>query len=313
LEVMMSAAVSYDLIGDIHGQAGKLEALLGKLGYSRHGASWRPPEGHQAVFVGDLIDRGPEQVRVVNIVRSMVDAGNALAIMGNHEFNAIGFALPDPERPGQHLRPHSPKNRLQHAEFLSQVVEGSALHRDLVNWFRVLPPALDLGAIRVVHAWWHQPYVDLVNERLAGQVMSDEFVAAACRKGSPEWEAMEGLSKGLELRLPDGHSFVDHAGIERFDVRARWWMDQPRDFREVAIVGDQSHRVPEHPLPHDYPGRPVDDVPVFIGHYWMQGVPSLMAPKVACLDWSAAKSGPLVAYRWQGEHVLDARHFVAAG
>jgi len=305
--------MNYDLIGDIHGQAGKLEALLARLGYANEGASWRPPDGHQAIFVGDLIDRGPEQVKVLRIVRAMVEAGHAQAIMGNHEFNAIGFALPDPERPGQHLRPRNEKNRGQHAEFLRQVGEDSDLHREIVDWFRELSPVLDLGGIRVVHAWWHQPYVDLIADRLAGQPMSDEFMAAAFRRGSAEWLAMEGLSKGLELKLPDGHSFVDHAGIERRDVRARWWMDQPRHYRDVAIVGDQSHLVPEHPLPDDYAGRPVDDVPVFIGHYWMQGVPSLMSPKVACLDWSAAKDGPLVAYRWQGEDVLDARNFVAAG
>ena len=60
-------------------------------------------------------------------------------------------------------------------------------------------------------------------------------------------------------------------------------------------------------------GAPVDGAPVFIGHYWMTGEPELQSPKVACLDWSAAKDGPLVAYRWDGEHELDARRFVEAG
>lgn len=303
----------YDLIGDIHGYASKLEALLAKLGYVRYGLGWRPPDGHMAVFVGDLIDRGPQQRRVLEIVRSMVKEGFAHAILGNHEFNAIGFALKDPENPDRHLRPRSDKKRLQHAEFLRQVGEDSELHHELVNWFRELPPALDLGGLRVVHAWWHQPYVDLIQERLDGRPMSDEFIVAACRKGSPEWVAMEGLSKGLELELPEGCSFFDHSGVERREARARWWMEDPRHYRDVAIVGGESHRIPEHPLPDDYLGRPVDDVPVFIGHYWMSGEPSVMSPKVACLDWGAAKDGPLVAYRWKGEQVLDDRNFVAAG
>jgi hypothetical protein len=46
----------------------------------------------QAIFVGDLIDRGPRQVESVEIVRSMVDAGAAQIAMGNHEFNAIAYA-----------------------------------------------------------------------------------------------------------------------------------------------------------------------------------------------------------------------------
>ena len=155
--------MGFDFIGDIHGQAGKLEALLHKLGYvETRMAIWMPPQGRQAVFLGDLIDRGPEQVKVVNIVRSMIDAGNALSIMGNHEFNAIGYVNERAEVPGGFLRKHSDNNVAQHAEFLRQVVEGSELHRDMVTWFRTLPPFLDLGGARVVHAWWHQPFVDVV-------------------------------------------------------------------------------------------------------------------------------------------------------
>ena len=55
----------YDIIGDIHGQYGKLEALLGKLGYSHRQGLWTPPDGRMAVFLGDLIDRGPEQLKTL--------------------------------------------------------------------------------------------------------------------------------------------------------------------------------------------------------------------------------------------------------
>ena len=57
----------------------------------------------------------------------------------------------------------------------------------------------------------------------------------------------------------------------------------------------------------------MDGPPVFIGHYWMSGKPELQSPKVACVDYSAAKDGPLVAYRWDGEQELDASRFVEAG
>ena len=82
--------MEYDIIGDIHGQAGKLDVLLSKLGYTKRGPLRVPPQGRQAVFVGDLIDRGPEQIRVIDTVRRMIDAGYAMSVMGNHEFNAIG-------------------------------------------------------------------------------------------------------------------------------------------------------------------------------------------------------------------------------
>jgi hypothetical protein len=51
---------------------------------------------------------------------------------------------------------------------------------------------------------------------------------------------------------------------------------------------------------------------VFVGHYWMQGTtPTRLAPNVACLDWSVARGGPLVAYRFDGESEIDNARFVA--
>ena len=49
----------------------------------------------------------------------------------------------------------------------------------------------------------------------------------------------------------------------------------------------------------------------FVGHYWLSGPrPKLLRHNVACLDWSVAKGGFLCAYRWDGEQVLDEKHFV---
>jgi hypothetical protein len=308
-------SVAYDVIGDIHGQAGKLEALLKKLGYVQRWGGWAPPHGQQALFLGDLIDCGPDQVNVVNIVRSMIDAGHARSVMGNHEFNAIGYGTERRGSPGEFLRKHSKKNESQHAEFLQQVGEGSALHDEMIEWFKSLTPMLDLGEIRVVHAWWHQPHVDLVSARVkTGSAMDDDFLNAAYTQGAAEWQAMEGLTKGLEIRLPDGHSFVDHGGVERHEVRTRWWHEGPRTFRDVAILADdQRQRLPDHELPSSYEGAPVVGSPVFIGHYWMSGSPEPQSSKVVCVDYSAAKDGPLVAYQWDGEEELDAHHFVQAG
>lgn len=310
----MNKQLAYDLIGDVHGQAGKLEALLTSMGYADTATGWRPPAGRQAVFVGDLIDRGPEQVRVVQVVRRMVDNGQALVVMGNHELNAIGFVTPRRDGPG-FLRNHSAEKRAQHAAFLAQVGEGSALHHEIVDWFRGLPLCLDLGALRVVHAWWHEPYIELVRRRHPGGARIDEdFLHAAFTKGTAEWQAVEGIAKGLEVRLPDGVSFHDHAGVRRHDVRMRWWLGPDVTLRDAAILADdQRDQLPAIPMDDAYVGRIVDDVPVFIGHYWMQGSPVLQAPMVACLDWSAAADGPLVAYRWDGEQELSDDKWVTAG
>ena len=83
----------FDLIGDVHGHATPLKNLLHKLGYQEIDGVWRHPD-RQVVFLGDLIDRGPEQVETVKVVRRMVEAGTALVVMGNHEFNAVSWATP---------------------------------------------------------------------------------------------------------------------------------------------------------------------------------------------------------------------------
>ena len=99
----------YDLIGDIHGHGQELKALLLKLGYELTDEGWAHRE-RKVIFLGDYIDRGPEQRESVNIVRSMVETGNALAIMGNHEFNAIGFSTLASDGKS-FLRPHTDQNR----------------------------------------------------------------------------------------------------------------------------------------------------------------------------------------------------------
>ena len=95
--------IAYDVIGDIHGRLDKFHALMLTLGYFESHNTFVPPAGRQAIFVGDLIDRGPEQVKLLQYVRRMVDAGYAQVVMGNHEFNAIAYVAPDPENEGDCL------------------------------------------------------------------------------------------------------------------------------------------------------------------------------------------------------------------
>ena len=59
--------------------------------------------------------------------------------------------------------------------------------------------------------------------------------------------------------------------------------------------------------------EPKSDTPVIYGHYWETGTPTVSSPTTACVDYSAGKGGPLVAYRWSGESELADEHFVSAG
>jgi len=80
----------FDVIGDVHGCADELYALLDLLGYApgENGVR-RHPEGRKAVFVGDLVDRGPRVVAVLKTVMAMVEAGSALAVPGNHDVKLV--------------------------------------------------------------------------------------------------------------------------------------------------------------------------------------------------------------------------------
>lgn len=134
----------YDLIGDIHGHADALLRLLAKLGYARHRGVHRHPE-RRVIFLGDFIDRGPRIRETLGIVRPMVESGAALAVMGNHELNALAFHTPNPRRPGEYLRPHDEKNSRQHAETRRQV--PAAELTAYLDWFRTLPLWLELDGL----------------------------------------------------------------------------------------------------------------------------------------------------------------------
>ena len=87
--------VFYDVIGDIHGHSDELEVLLQKLGFVKVNGVYSHPGGRKVVFVGDFIDRGPKIRETLYLVRDMVLSGNAQAVMGNHEYNAVCFHTPN--------------------------------------------------------------------------------------------------------------------------------------------------------------------------------------------------------------------------
>jgi Calcineurin-like phosphoesterase len=305
-------AMGYDIIGDIHGHADKLAALLGKMGYRHHLGAWRHPE-RSAIFVGDFIDRGPGQLETIRIVREMLDGGTAQAVMGNHEFNAIAWYTPDPESDGEHLRRRIPKNHKQHQAFLDEAENDSDLHRELVAWFLTLPLWLDLPGLRVVHACWHPACMAEIEPHLKpGRRLDPALVIAASRRGSMEFRTIDALTKGLEIDLPAGHEFHDQDGHTRRNVRVRWWDASANTYRKAAIIDSATEAtLPDTPIPESVLGYD-GNKPVFFGHYWWAGTPQPLLPKVACVDYSAGKGGPLVAYRWEGEPELNARGFVSA-
>jgi len=124
------------------------------------------------------------------------------------------------------------------------------------------------------------------------------------------FKAVECLTKGIEVPLPDGHHFQDKDGQTRSRVRLRWWDESATTYRAAAIMSpEEREALPDLPIPAHAQVAP-SAKPVFFGHYWLTGAPSLQTARAACVDYSVGKGGPLVAYRFEGERDLAANHFV---
>jgi hypothetical protein len=313
--------IGYDIIGDVHGCATKLKALLGELGYRPDDWGVYRHAERTAVFVGDLIDRGEEQLEVLALVKAMVDAGSARMAMGNHEFNAIAWATNDPET-GKPLREHNDNNRAQHEAFLCLTPEQQEYY---IRWFMTLPLWLDLGEIRVVHACWHEDSMAAVRAATGGsdRLSTVEHIVEANRHGSALYEAVEVLLKGPEISLVehDMSAYWDHeSDKERRKARVRWWDHDASTLPGLAALGGaklkNGDRYP------DYEARDVDAkyrgyvytdaVPLFYGHYWRkwEHLRDEWTTYTACVDFSAVRGGTLVAYRWSGEREIHWENYV---
>ncbi|MBK8495964.1 MAG: metallophosphoesterase [Chitinophagaceae bacterium] len=125
----------YDIIGDIHGYCSKLEELLSKLGYEKFNGVWKHPE-RKIIFVGDYIDRGPQIRETLQLVRNMVETDAAIAVMGNHEYNAVALRQLDD---GSYLRSHNAVHTKQHQATLDQFANYPEEWRSYLEWFYTCP------------------------------------------------------------------------------------------------------------------------------------------------------------------------------
>ena len=303
----------YDLIGDIHGHHDKLTTLLHKLGYLPHNGSFHHAEGRKVIFLGDYIDRGPKIREVLHTVRAMVDAGDALAIMGNHEFNAVAFHTPNGK--GGYLKERNERNVRGHSATLTAFEDRPAEWEEWIEWFKRLPMHLDLGELRAVHAAWDARHVEMLS---GAPLVEDRFLHAAATEGTPEYVAVELMLKGPELELPEGLFFKDKENIDRDKIRVRWWaLEEGEAIAALAMpepMAASFGRVTTEIL-NDLPNYPADAPPVFFGHYWLpthwERTP--LAANIASLDFSGAfGDNPLTAYRWNGERELTPLNFVTA-
>ena len=294
-----------DFIGDIHGHADKLEELLVKLGYVKNHRGYSHPD-RKALFVGDYIDRGPKIRETLEIVKAMVDSNNAIALMGNHEYNALCFHFQETE--GGHLRKHLIKNIIQHYETLKQFQNRQTEYEDYLDWFKTLPLYYETDKFRAVHACWDNNIIRYLRETLVNDRLTDELIYKSIIKGTKLNEAIDQTLKGKEMKIPDGLHFTDKDGTTRTEIRIKWW-ENPFEMTYKSISVEPIENLPELQIEvselKSNEFYQSEDKKVFFGHYWLKGEPSLYKANICCLDYSVAKGGKLVAYRLDGENALN--------
>ncbi len=296
--------MNYDLIGDIHGHADKLVKLLSRLGYVQDDGAYRA-DGREAIFVGDLIDRGKQNREVISIVRKMVERGHARVVMGNHEYNAICFHAATSE--GDFLRPHNEKNCKQHAAFLREYPLGQRDTDEVIEWFKTLPLFLDCDHFRVIHACWDSASIALIKDKTIryfndDYTLKEDHLAESATKETPLFSLIETLLKGVEVDLPKSCTFKDKDNIERNTIRIQWWRQSENlSYRKLAFGYDED--VIKN-LPNDLgPDKRIeplyrDPIPVFFGHYWLSDNQDIQQHNICCLDYSAGQGGKLAGYRF---------------
>lgn len=316
---MTGKFVGYDIVGDIHGCADALLKLLNKLGYVQRDGSYeyanrqRP---RQLIFLGDLIDRGPQIRETVAIVRAMVERGSAQLILGNHEYNAVGFFTPS-SQPGQgYLHERNERNQRLMQETLDQYANATAEWRETLAWFAGLPMFLQFDHFRAVHACWDSKLIEEYNARYDSPNLCQEFLLQSDQRGSFAARFLSRITRGVSLKLPAGQEITSTDGIRRRMFRAKFWVEKPDTYGDIEFQPDA---LPDALAKQMLSGEErnhlghycSDQRPLFVGHYWQRGKPAPMARNIACLDYSAVKGGQLVAYRMDGETNLSADKFVS--
>jgi len=262
-------AGTFDLIGDIHGMRGTLVALLQRLGHLCGGRPQAHPEGRKLIFLGDLLDRGPDPLGCLELVAKLVETLDARMVLGNHELNALHYMAEPP------LRAHSQENRFQFSTTLAQIEEQPPRWQQAKAFLFGCPTHLKLdgGSLRVVHACFDQEAL----ARLPLYIDSLELLARTAPGGDLK-DPTDLCLKGPEEAVP---RYQDKEGVWRTKRRIPWWESYPKQ-APLVVFGHYGFPF-ETKSRHSMPPRPV-----------------LLGPgeNAACVDFDSGRGGPLVALRY---------------
>jgi hypothetical protein len=266
-----------DIIGDVHGEAGALRDLLGRLGCDPdQGTAARP-----IAFVGDLVDRGPDSPAVVDIVMKLVEAGIAQCVLGNHELNILlglkkegnGWFWGDATDDHQMMV----DGRVVKHRFDS-VLASSAQAERYRAFFASLPLVLARDDLRVVHACWSDAAVDQLPHAGAAADIGRQWSKSihTTLKAEGLWEAERQERKDfaelnrLDVR-PDRDLPAHATSVERrqnnHPVKVLTSGLEVRiPLEQIFFVGGKWRFCRRHDWWNHYEATPA----VVVGHYWRQ-------------------------------------------
>lgn len=302
----------YDIIGDIHGQASKLEQLLLRMGYKLTNGFYSHPS-KKAIFVGDYIDRGSEILKTIELVKNMVENGSAYAIMGNHEMSAITYF--EQKKAKTISRRQESKKTRKHRKSIAEYLKSPKKAEKYIQWLKKLPLFLDLPNLRVIHACWDNELINWVKNNLPENRINDKFIANSLIENTIESKVCEVLLNGYSIELPNYRKFFMNNKRVRY-IRIKWWINDYKNLTYNAFAATENWQLCKKKVNvkdlNISLGYPIDDKPIFIGHYWRVGNPKILKQNLACVDYSAAKEkGLLVAYRFNGEKKLSNKNFIS--
>jgi diadenosine tetraphosphatase ApaH/serine/threonine PP2A family protein phosphatase len=198
----------YDIIGDVHGCIEELTELFRKLGYEKTGNLFTHLDNRTPVFLGDLTDRGPGSIAVLNLVITMVKQKKALFIPGNHDiklkkwFEGRNIQVKHGmETTVSELMKLSQEERVKLGEYFSAMLDDS-------------PPylILDKGNLIVTHGGMKEKYIGQFNKRIQSLILFGDTTGRTDEQGLPErkdW-AVDYSGKAL---IVYGHTPVDNPHI----------------------------------------------------------------------------------------------------
>jgi hypothetical protein len=213
------------------------------------------------------------------------------------------------------------KNTKMHIATVAQFQGREEELKGYLDWFRTLPVRLRIitpkGEVRAVHdVWDNDHYLD-------GLTLTDDTILEKIFKYGDEnhVKAYRRATKGVKVYLPKGMGWPAAEWNGTTDhIRAKWWLDaKGKTYREMAFIPKEMAHLPPNIIIPDgqaakVKGYDVNEPIVFTGHYWISpdDVPAPLAENVVCVDYSAGRTGPAVAYRWDGEAKVDANKFVTS-